>query len=223
MMYPDDYVAGLIFQDFKRRLVQANFERAVQALEEMKSFHSGQTRKDGQPFYVHPLSVAIRVADATRFTNETAIIAATFHDVFEDGMKDGRKVEPGDIQNYGEEVIEAVCCLTFTYELESTDADYRQLQKAVTKSICYANMIKSPLAVLIKLYDRIDNTSTIGSLPPQNRSNNYHDTHDNLLPMVRNLLRANKKNPYHYEIRVAATSLADLNTALAYADGVLLD
>ena len=44
-----------------------------------------------------------------------------------------------------------------------------------------------------------------------------------LLPMVRNLLRANKKNPYHYEIRVAATSLADLNTALAYADGVLLD
>ena len=126
MMYPDDYVAGLIFQDFKRRLVQANFERAVQALEEMKRFHSGQTRKDGQPFYVHPLSVAIRVADATRFTNETAIIAATFHDVLEDGMKDGRKVEPKDIQNYGEEVIEAVCCLTFTYELESTDADYRQ-------------------------------------------------------------------------------------------------
>lgn len=101
------------------------------------SKHSGQKRKDGSPYILHPIKVALQLKEAGY--NETYQIAGLFHDLLED--TDAAEEE---ISEYGEEILEAV--------------------KLVTKNDCKDNpdfyidrILKNQIAAAIKNADRIDN------------------------------------------------------------------
>ncbi|SPR08254.1 (p)ppGpp synthetase [Orientia tsutsugamushi] len=58
-----------------------------------KKYHSNQKRDTGEPYYMHPLEVALMVADYS-FKTDT-IITAILHDVIEDTKLTKEKISNG--------------------------------------------------------------------------------------------------------------------------------
>src|SRR5918996_143643 len=76
-----------------------------QTIEIMRKAHEGQIDKSGRPYYLHPLRVAMRLAQCTAAERHAALL----HDVVEDTlvtMQDLREM------GYSEEVTELVNLLT---------------------------------------------------------------------------------------------------------------
>lgn len=59
-----------------------NLRLIVRAVQYAITYHKGQTRKSGEPFYHHPLEVAIILAPFT--TDQNTLIVALLHDSVED-------------------------------------------------------------------------------------------------------------------------------------------
>ena len=98
--------------------------------------HAGQTRKNGEPYVLHP----IRVAAYVRRKGGDLICqtVALFHDLLED--TDATEEEIGA---YGEDILEAVKLLSKNI---NPDMD-----------TYIENILKNPMARLVKEGDRIDN------------------------------------------------------------------
>ena len=64
-------------------LVGAQMNEAVRALQYARDKHAGQTRKDGTPYIVHPLSMAC-YAVALGLRDENVICTLLLHDICED-------------------------------------------------------------------------------------------------------------------------------------------
>ncbi len=137
------------------------------AYEMARQAHGSQKRKSGEPFFLHPLSVAYYLA---RYRLDTsALIAALLHDVAED-----TRVSIGEIEAaFGPETAVLVNGVTkfnseTKSEAESSDKTYKPTRQEIETETLHkllALMIKDPRVVLIKLFDRLHNMRTIGSMP----------------------------------------------------------
>ncbi len=120
-----------------------------------KKAHEGQFRESGEPYFIHPFSVALELAQ--KGMDEVLVSAALMHDVIED-----TKIPRTDIlAKFGSDVYRLVDGLT-------------KLDRAAFKSRqerSNANLIKTIMAaskdirvLVIKLYDKLHNMRTIGHL-----------------------------------------------------------
>ncbi|MCX7745257.1 MAG: HD domain-containing protein, partial [Flavobacteriales bacterium] len=64
------------------RLLGAEDELVRKALEFIEEKHSGQYRKSGEPYVVHPIEVAIILAELQ--LDKATVVAGLLHDVLED-------------------------------------------------------------------------------------------------------------------------------------------
>ncbi|MCF0104327.1 MAG: bifunctional (p)ppGpp synthetase/guanosine-3',5'-bis(diphosphate) 3'-pyrophosphohydrolase [Eggerthellaceae bacterium] len=122
--------------------------------------HSGQKRKSGEPFVVHPLEVAIILADL-RMDAET-ICAALLHDTVEDS-----DVSLQDITSeFKEKVSYLVDGVT-----KITQVDLKSLseKQVVTIRKMFVAMSQDIRVIVIKLADRLNNMRTLNSLPEDRR------------------------------------------------------
>lgn len=123
-------------------------------IELMRAAHEGQMDKSGQPYYLHPLRVAMRVAHCSAAERHAALL----HDVVEDTpVIIAALAEHG----YSDEVLELVALLTRnTPEGES----HRQYMARIVAS-------GNVRAMRVKLADVYDNMSPARtrSLPPHER------------------------------------------------------
>lgn len=115
--------------------------------------HKGQCRKSGEPFIIHPLSVAIILAEL-RLDKET-IAAALLHDVVED-----TKITSLDIENvFGREVmflVEGVTKLAkFSNEVTKEEVKLESFRKLILA------MSEDIRVIIIKLADRLHNMQTL--------------------------------------------------------------
>ena len=72
-------------EEFLRKvqaITKANIQLVKQAIEIIKVYHGPAKRKSGEPFYLHPLTVAQIVLDYSE--DEATILGALLHDVVED-------------------------------------------------------------------------------------------------------------------------------------------
>ncbi len=125
--------------------------------------HEGQVRKSGEPYIIHPLSVAIILA-ALELDKET-IAAGLLHDVLEDTVMTDAQMR----QEFGEEVVLLVDGVTKLQHLHFTDhtadpkersAERLEMQAENLRKMFLA-MAKDIRVIMIKLADRLHNMRTL--------------------------------------------------------------
>lgn len=125
--------------------------------------HNGQQRKyNGNPYVLHPISVALRLVEYLEGKAGTdMIIAALLHDVLEDTKVPAAAIE----KSFGREVVRLVGELTNVSKgLKGKDG--RSLSRAERKQIDHARLLTvSHPAKIIKMLDRIDNLAELLGSP----------------------------------------------------------
>ncbi|MEM9192629.1 MAG: bifunctional (p)ppGpp synthetase/guanosine-3',5'-bis(diphosphate) 3'-pyrophosphohydrolase [Myxococcota bacterium] len=122
------------------------------AYEYSSRMHDGQKRKSGDPYFVHPASVADIIADMKLDT--ASICAALLHDVVEDTDASRTDIE----SMFGEEVAFLVDGVTKLGRINFTCKEDQQAESFRKLLIAMARDIR---VLLVKLADRLDNMRTL--------------------------------------------------------------
>ena len=110
-------------------------------------------RHSGDPYYTHPLKVALILMEEISFADNQSIAAALLHDVVEDRPEITKEVIE---EEFGSDIAELVDGVT-KIKGEKTQV----LDKAATYSKLFLSLIKDVRVILIKLADRLDNLRTL--------------------------------------------------------------
>jgi GTP pyrophosphokinase len=140
--------------------------------------HEGQFRASGEPYLVHPLEVAIVLAEMKM--DPVAVAAGLLHDSVED-----TSVTIVDIRNeFGEQVAHIVEGVT---KISKIDFATREEQQAENLRKMMLAMIDDIRVVLIKLADRLHNMRTLRHLPPERQQKIAEETLEIYAPIAHRL------------------------------------
>lgn len=144
-----------------------------------KKAHGGQCRKSGEPYIVHPLWVAIILADLEM--DKETIVSGMLHDVVED-----TEVGEEDIKReFGEEVALLVDGVTKLGRL-SYSSDKLEVQAENLRKMFLA-MAKDIRVIIIKLADRLHNMRTLEFMTPAKQKEKAKETMDIYAPIAQRL------------------------------------
>lgn len=162
--------------------VQHSLEYAIKA-------HDGQVRDSGEPFIVHPIATAVRLADMR--LDATTIQAALLHDVIEDCGISFQQLEA----TFSTEIAKLVDGVTKLKRLDlisETSAMMKQIATPeATRSASLRKMLvamaEDVRVVLIKLSDRLHNMQTLEHLPVPKQQRISRETLDIYSPLAHRL------------------------------------
>jgi guanosine-3',5'-bis(diphosphate) 3'-pyrophosphohydrolase len=140
--------------------------------------HTGQRRRSGEPYIIHPLAVANILADMR--LDHQSLMAAMLHDVIEDtGIPKVALAEQfGDVVT---ELVDGVSKLTHIKFESKEEQQAENFQKMVLA------MAKDIRVMLVKLADRLHNLRTLGALRPDKRRRIGRETLDIYAPVAHRL------------------------------------
>src|SRR5438876_8149853 len=170
------------FRELLRRM-KANrptedLEIIRKAYEYSQKYHAGQTRASGEPYLVHPLEVALILAEMK--IDPAAIVAGLLHDSVEDTL-----VTVVDIRKeFGEQVAHIVEGVT---KISKIDFATREEQQAENLRKMMLAMVDDIRVVLIKLADRLHNMRTLEHLPPDRQHKIAEETLEIYAPIAHRL------------------------------------
>ena len=140
--------------------------------------HREQTRKSGDPYFVHPAQVAEIISDLRLDT--ASICAGLLHDVVEDTLA---TVE--DIQaDFGEEIAWLVDGVTKLSKINFTSREDRQAESFRKMVVAMSKDIR---VLLIKLCDRVDNMRTLSAMKPESQERIARETMEIYAPLANRL------------------------------------
>jgi len=137
--------------------------------------HEGQLRHSGEPYFTHPVAVAIILAEQ-RLDDDT-IITALLHDTIEDTKSTFQTV----VDLFGLEVAHLVDGVTKLTNLELSSKDNKQAENF--RKLLLA-MSKDVRVILVKLSDRLHNMRTIRHMIPQKQEQKARETMDIYAPLA---------------------------------------
>ena len=158
---------------------EANVELVEKAYHFAEKAHAGQLRKSGEPYFVHPLTVAGILAKL--MLDAPTIAAGLLHDTVEDCEDVTLEVIE---KEFGQEVALLVDGVTKLRRLDFTSRVEQQAE-SIRKMILA--MSKDIRVVLIKLADRTHNMRTLKSQPPESQKRIAQETLDIYAPLAHRL------------------------------------
>lgn len=162
--------------------VEHSLEYAIKA-------HDGQVRESGEPFIVHPIATAVRLADMR--LDATTIQAALLHDVIEDCGISFQQLEAA----FSTEVAKLVDGVTKLKRLDLISENSAMMKQIATPEATRSASLRKMLVamaedvrvVLIKLSDRLHNMQTLGHLPVPKQQRISRETLDIYSPLAHRL------------------------------------
>ncbi len=141
--------------------------------------HEGQFRKSGEPFVMHPVEVAIILAQLNMDTE--TIVAALLHDTVEDA----EDVEREDIAElFGESVAALVDGVTKLTQIEVESLSAKQVNNLRKMLVAMSEDIR---VIVIKLADRLHNMRTLMALKEDRRIFKARETMEIYAPLAHRL------------------------------------
>jgi (p)ppGpp synthase/HD superfamily hydrolase len=132
-----------------------DFELINKAIYWAKKYHGNQKRKSGEPYYSHPLEVAYMISDYKLKTD--IIVTSILHDIIED-----TEVTAGMIlDNFGWRITEMVDMLT----RDRPDGSKLSVEEILNN----AYQKQDEEVLLIKLFDRLHNLTTLDAMTSEKK------------------------------------------------------
>lgn len=151
--------------------------------------HKDQVRKSGEPYIIHPLYVAIILADLE--LDKETIVAGLLHDVVEDTIMTDEEIG----EEFGADVALLVDGVTKLEKLNfhgenpaDRDRDAEKLERqAENLRKMFLAMAKDIRVILIKLADRLHNMRTLQHMRPEKQQEIARETLDIYSPIAQRL------------------------------------
>jgi len=143
-----------------------------------KESHEGQFRVSGEPYYEHPVSVAISLFDLGM--DDVTVASALLHDVLEDTEVTHEEME----KKFGKEVVELVEGVTKLGKIPYSSKEEQQIENLRKMFLAMAKDIR---VIIIKLADRLHNLRTMKSMPDEKRREKALETMEIYAPLAHRL------------------------------------
>ncbi len=172
---PEELYRKLV-ETIRRYHPSTDFTQIEQAYQMASKAHKGQKRRSGEEYIIHPLSVAIILAELE--LDKESIIAGILHDVVEDTdvtLEDVRK-------EFGDEVallVDGVTKLTkLSYSKDKVEVQAVNLRKM------FLAMAKDIRVIVVKLADRLHNMRTLEYMNTDKQEEKSRETMDIYAPLA---------------------------------------
>ena len=159
-------------------MIQKAYQTAAEA-------HKDQKRKSGEPYIIHPLNVAIVLADLE--LDKETIVAGILHDVVEDTIMKEEDLK----REFGDDVALLVDGVTKLEKIPLSaggdQPDEKLEMQAENLRKMFLAMAKDIRVILIKLADRLHNMRTLQYKKPESRQRIAKETLEIYCPIAQRL------------------------------------
>ncbi len=167
-----------LFSNMEKYNKKINKALITKAFYFSKKAHEGQFRKSGEPFFTHPVEVALILSDLGM--DDAAIAAAMLHDTIEDTQYTFEDIK----KEFGEEVAILVEGVTKLGQIPYSSKEEQQAENLRKMLMAMAKDIR---VIIIKLADRLHNLRTIKSMPEEKRREKALETMEIYAPIAHRL------------------------------------
>ncbi len=188
-------------KEFDLEMIRRAYEFAEKA-------HSGQMRRSGEPYIVHPISVACIVVELGM--DSESIAAALLHDVVEDTDTTLAQIQ----KEFGGSIAELIDGLTKISRIAYSDREEEQAENIRKMLIAMADDIR---VIIIKLADRLHNMRTMQYQTPQKQRDKSLESMEVFAPIAHRLgIEAVKEELEDLSLRyLDPIAYAEIEAALA--------
>jgi len=181
---PADFTAPeILYKELIQKILKYHPSTDITMIEKAYNLaynaHENQFRKSGEPYIIHPLCVAIILAELE--LDKETIVAGILHDVVEDTEYSLEQIS----EMFSEEIallVDGVTKLTkLNYSMDKVEIQAENLRKM------FLAMAKDIRVILIKLADRLHNMRTLKYKKPEKQKETARETMDIYAPIAHRL------------------------------------